>query len=556
MNTPQVIAKPLQVTAALLFLGAGCLVGPMSWAAESADEPAGEVLTRGPVHEAFSGVVVYNPTPGLVIAKAPPAPIEEVPPDEKPAGDNVVWIAGYWAWDDERDDFVWVSGVWRALPPGRQWIPGYWVKAATGYQWTAGYWADAGVRETTYLPAPPATLEHGPNIEAPSPDYFWTPGYWVWYDGRYAWRPGYWVLGQPDRVWCPAYYTWTPRGYVYVDGFWDYSVEYRGVLFAPVYFGPRVYVRSGYYYSPRIVIDLAVFPTHLFYRPRYSHCYFGDYYAVSYYRSGFYASYTFQSRRYGYDPIYCHRRWVNRHDRGWENRVANDYKYRRDNVAARPPRTWTAQRSISATAVASDRNLSVASSFEQIAKRPDSRVRYQPVAKEEKQQIIQRGQEIRQTRDERRALERPVSTGKFQPSTGKQPQSPIVAPAPVVPKRSEPTVIRGGGQQPENPSLDRSGRRDVRQAVEPPSRREPENIRPQQRELPPPRQNFQRREPTPQPQPQPPVNRELSPAPNPLTDMPRESGKGEERGEGRGERRGDGRGDRNKDADQQAPGRR
>ena len=72
-----------------------------------------QVLTRGPVHEAFALPVVNDPKPGLTVAKQPPAPVEEEPPDQKPAGQNVQWISGYWSWDASRDDFLWVSGVWR-----------------------------------------------------------------------------------------------------------------------------------------------------------------------------------------------------------------------------------------------------------------------------------------------------------------------------------------------------------------------------------------------------------------------------------------------------------
>ena len=51
----------------------------------------------------------------------PPDPIPEEPPDQKPKGDNVQWIPGYWAWDDDRQDFLWVSGCWRVPPSGRNW---------------------------------------------------------------------------------------------------------------------------------------------------------------------------------------------------------------------------------------------------------------------------------------------------------------------------------------------------------------------------------------------------------------------------------------------------
>ena len=110
-----------------------------------------QVLTRGPVHEAFAETVTYDPEPGIVVPKTPPAAIEEVPPDQRPEGANVAWIPGYWGWDDERNDFLWVSGVWRDLPPGRQWVPGYWGKSAQGSQWTSGYWADAKATEVAIL---------------------------------------------------------------------------------------------------------------------------------------------------------------------------------------------------------------------------------------------------------------------------------------------------------------------------------------------------------------------------------------------------------------------
>jgi hypothetical protein len=491
------------------------------------DAPEAEVLTRGPVHEAFAGVISFNPEPGIVVPKAPPAPIEEVPPDVKPEGENVAWVPGYWAWDDERNDFIWVSGVWRALPPGRQWVPGYWVKTGDGYQWISGYWSDARTTEVAYLPPPPPTIEAGPNIAAPSPDYIWVPGCWVWYEGRYAWRPGYWLAARPDWDWCPPYYIWTPRGYVFVEGYWDYCLERRGVLFAPVYFGPGVFVRTGYFYSPTIVISLSFFPDHLFFRPRYHHCYFGDYYAVRYYRSGYYASFTFQSRRYGYDPIYSRRRWEHRHDRDWERQVINNYRYRRDHPDARPPRTWAAQKNMIAAGKTKDRSLAVAAPISELSQRPDSPVQFQPVAKQEKQQMIQREQEVRKVREERRTLESapaiPAPAAKpgkrqIQPSTANLPQSPILSQtserlerdrSPSSPRptpRQAPILV----PQRQAPGPDSNGNRGNHPADQP---------RPQFGDKP------GRREPPPQAQP---------PSQRPAQDAPRDSN----RGEGRGDRRG------------------
>ncbi len=160
-----------------------------------------QILTRGPVHEAFALPVVNDPKPGLTVAKQPPAPVEEAPPDQKPAGQNVQWISGYWSWDASRDDFLWVSGVWREPPPGRQWVPGYWNQVEGGYQWVAGAWVPvrqaasgtqtqaAAQNQSAYVPAPPSSLETGPNSPAPSADVFWSPGSWYWQDTRYVWRP-------------------------------------------------------------------------------------------------------------------------------------------------------------------------------------------------------------------------------------------------------------------------------------------------------------------------------------------------------------------------------
>src|SRR5205085_11632033 len=136
-------------------------------------------------------------------------------------------------------------------------------------------WADANASEIDYLPQPPETVEAGPNTDAPSTDHTWLPGSWIWQQNRYAWRGGYWAPAQTDWTWVPAHYVWTPRGHVFVDGYYDYSVDHRGVLFAPVYFTSNVYSRPGFHYSPATVISPAVFASQLFLRPGYQHYYFG-----------------------------------------------------------------------------------------------------------------------------------------------------------------------------------------------------------------------------------------------------------------------------------------
>lgn len=426
--------------------------------AESAEGADGvEVLTRGPVHEAFAGTISFDPQPGAESPKAPPEPIEELPPEQTLEGDNVAWIPGYWAWDDERDDFLWVSGIWRALPPGRQWVPGYWAQADQGFQWTSGYWADAAQEDVEYLAEPPASLEQGPNIAAPSADHIWLPGCWVWQQARYSWRPGYWSMGQPNWAWVPAYYTCSPRGYVFVNGYWDYSVARRGILFAPIYVRANVYSRRGFSYSPAIVISAAVFSNQLFLRPNYHHYYFGDYYASNYNTRGFYPWFSFNTRGRGYDPFYSHQRWQNRQNRDWEGSVQARYKNRVEHEGARPPRTFVAQQKLSKSGANSkDSDLVIATPLNLIGKDGgDTPVKLRPVKMEERQQIVKRGQDVQQFRKERQKLEAHVAVGKDDKPVVdvkdrpkmKLPKSPIVA-------KAEDKADQAPPKAPDQPAVD------------------------------------------------------------------------------------------------------
>src|SRR5262245_42511176 len=165
-----------------------------------ADQEGVEVQARGPVHEGFAEPVGPKPGPGPIVPKPPPDPIEELPPDQKPEGENVQWIPGYWAWDEDRNDYLWVSGFWRLPPANRQWLPGHWIKAAGGWQWVPGYWAMANAREIQFLPPPPEPLEAGPPVPAPDVNHTFVNGCWVWHTNRYLWRPGYWQPFRPGYV--------------------------------------------------------------------------------------------------------------------------------------------------------------------------------------------------------------------------------------------------------------------------------------------------------------------------------------------------------------------
>lgn len=429
--------RALSWSAAILFAGVFADVGTQRLVAQdeqSVDANGVEVLTRGPVHEAFAGTISFHPEPGVEVPKAPPEPIEELPPEQAPEGENVAWIPGYWAWDDERDDFLWISGVWRALPPGRQWVPGYWAEVNQAYQWTSGYWSDAATQEVAYLPEPPQSVEAGPNIEPPSADHVWIPGCWVWHDTRYLWRPGYWVVGQPNWIWIPAYYTWCPNGYVYVNGYWDYSVPRRGLLFAPIYFTSNIYARRGYWYSPLIVINTNSFVSQLFLRPNYHHYYFGDYYAASYTNAGFYPWFRFNASRRGYDPFYAQYRWQHRGDRNWEQRIQADFKHRVEHQDARPPRTFAELQKRTKGGQPAEGELLVATSVDRIAKVEGSPIRLRKINSEERQNLVKQSQEVQHLRAERKkgeAAERDQQPGKNEKVAERPklrlPKSPIVA---------------------------------------------------------------------------------------------------------------------------------
>jgi hypothetical protein len=373
----------------------------------AAVDPNGmEVLTRGPVHEAFAETIAFDPEPGIVVAKAPPEPIDEIAPDQRPEGANVTWIPGYWSWDDERNDFLWVSGIWRALPPGRQWVPGYWGQSQQGVQWTSGYWADAAARETDYLPEPPASVETGPNIAAPAEDATWLPGCWIWQHNRYGWRAGYWTKGNQDWDWVPDHYVWTPSGYVFVDGYYDYTVPRRGVVFAPVYFNQGIRSQRSFAYSPSTVINPGVFARNLFLRPSYGHYYFGDYYGSNYANSGYSPWFSYQSNRRGYDPIYAHQRWQHRQDRDWQQRNESNFRDFSNNENARPPRNWATQRSLAGRGDANNRrDFAVAAPYNEFTQQRDGQLRFQSVNPSERQQFGQRRQQYRQYLQQRQQLE-------------------------------------------------------------------------------------------------------------------------------------------------------
>jgi hypothetical protein len=339
------------VTALLGTFGLGILFAWPGLARSQDDEaappsPEGvEVLTRGPVHEAYAEPVDSRAAASPIIPKQPPDPIEEVPSEMKPEGDNVVWIPGYWAWDDSRSDYIWVSGFWRVPPPDRQWVPGHWDQTDDGWQWTPGFWAAADQTDVQYLPPPPPSIDAGASTPAPSTDAVYSPGTWVYQDTRYLWRPGFWVTPQAGWVWVPAHYIWTPVGYVFVDGHWDYPLADRGLLFTPVAINYAA-VRRGWYYRPSYVVNTNFLLGALFVRPTWSSYYFGDYFDPRFRNLGFTAWVDYRVGRAAYDPLFAYYRWQYRDNPAWAREIRTLYAGRFDGSIARPPATLAQQRTV------------------------------------------------------------------------------------------------------------------------------------------------------------------------------------------------------------------
>lgn len=298
-----------------------------------------QVENRGPIHEAFAnpGAQVRGKE-GFTAEKAPPPPVPELPPDEKPSGENVQWISGYWQWDTEKKDFIWVSGFWRNVPPGRTWTPGEWRLDNGQHRYIPGYWRKSSENSRRIdLPEPPSSVENGPNVPAPHNDAFWVPGHWVYRDQGYVWRPGYWGEVENDMVWTPGQYNYTGSGYCWNPGYWDYCLEDRGLLYAPVYFTQPLWLTAGWRYRPCFGINVGFgggwawgyggFYDSLFIGPGYGSFWFGNFYGPRYWGAG-YRPWCWGGGRGFSNHVYNHYSWLNRGNPQWRKQLQAGYAAR------------------------------------------------------------------------------------------------------------------------------------------------------------------------------------------------------------------------------------
>lgn len=316
-----------------------------------AELPKGmQIENRGPVHEAFAnpGASVRGAADTSFAPKAPPPPVPELPPDEKPAGDNVSWIGGYWQWDVEKKDFIWVSGFWRNTPPGRVWSPGEWKVENGQHRYIPGYWKPSNENSWRVdLPEPPKSVEEGPNVPAPHDDAIWIPGHWVFRDEKYVWQPGYWGEVENNMLWNPGQYNYTGSGYRYVPGYWDYCFEDRGLLYAPVYFTEPLWLNPGWRFCPTFGINIGFgggwgcgwggFYNNLFIGPGYGSFWFGNFGGPLWWGSGF-RPWCWGGGRGFYNNCFRQYCWLNRGNPGWRNNIQQNFAARSLGVIPGPSR--------------------------------------------------------------------------------------------------------------------------------------------------------------------------------------------------------------------------
>ncbi len=193
-----------------------------------------EIVDRGFIHEAFmpkeNGTLILKG-----VQQPPPEAVREKAPSQN--NPNLQWIPGYWHWSDEHQDFYWITGVWRRPPPGLLWTTGKWIKKDNEWVWLKGFWS---TKEESGLQTVPAFPPNPIDERVPAPpnaEFFWIPGFWTWNKetGKYHWLSGRWDLFDPKWIYIPAHYESREKGVVFIPGYWDWTLNQRGIAYAPVF---------------------------------------------------------------------------------------------------------------------------------------------------------------------------------------------------------------------------------------------------------------------------------------------------------------------------------
>lgn len=228
-----------------------------------------------PVNEAFISPVRDIP-PLQAVEAAPPAPINETIPPQPDT--DMIWIPGYWSWNQGLSDYVWTTGAWRRPPPGHVWISGKWIDLPEGWVWIAGFWSPVPENQLTYIQKrPPDQIDEDAGTPENS-NYFWMPGYWNYSQDTndYEWIGGRWAPLDRDWVFVPAHYVWTENGYVFLPAYWDWPLDERGEAYSPIYVPQNQ--RGDFTYEPAESLDASDIASNLLpYYPDYGYYYAYDY---------------------------------------------------------------------------------------------------------------------------------------------------------------------------------------------------------------------------------------------------------------------------------------
>jgi len=133
-----------------------------------------EVLSRGPVHEAFAEPVSMQLQAGLIAPDRPPPTSRKSRRRRGPRPavrlDPGVLVVGRGPERLHLGQRLLASGSAENVLGARVLVSG-----GRRMEWVAGFWAPAGAREIEYLPAPPTVDDVEPLGPAPSPDTIWVP---------------------------------------------------------------------------------------------------------------------------------------------------------------------------------------------------------------------------------------------------------------------------------------------------------------------------------------------------------------------------------------------